>query len=793
MRVLNQSPSCTSLCWVVQPGTCGVAGLAWHLCVKGTFRLVDGGVAAPVEEEPEGPCGDKPNPAGDDLGIYYPSDFGPCKERGEILVVGTAFPPADSQVSSFEAGFQAGPIKKDLTLFGPREWKVGFLSSEAGLPGPATPVPLSYARSFGGKAWPWNPMGTGRDGLAMHQIESPGRRVLNPQDEAAPAGTGPIPADWQIRRELMGRFDGDYAKTRWPWWPEGFNAAYFHVALPDQRLPGFWKGNEELTFQGMHPELPVLRSALPGLLPRCFIRKSAPKVPGAPAGELHSEEVAMNLETVWADPSKSKLILSWRGQVPVSSVKFPEIQSLWVRLEPLGAEGGAGDAAERDLCGFEAAAAVALASRGLPAAPPPAVPAQASADPVDELFQSIHELTSSVKPPSPEPSAEIQAAERDLDEVLARLQANDEAARKIAEAEQLRAQAERGEPAENPVGDALAATAARKAELEKKFAEIEASIPGTPTWRDFASDGKIDAEALRGGSVSGMDFRDAPVAGADLSRIDLAGAIFSGADLSQTRFEKSNLSGADFAGCLLSATDFSGANLSGAKFAASDVKSIRWAGAMCGGATFSGLDLEAIDWANFLAPNARFLGCKMAGSNLSSALLVEAEFPDCDLTQACLQEAMLSGADLRGSRAPGANFSEAKIDGLRTDAETDLTGAIFVGALGAGAIFENCKLEGAHFTKADLQNARFVDVAASGANFERADLRKATCDDSNFQAASFTHANAMKATFDRSDCQQVVFDHANLFSASFWETKTSHVSWTGAFLARTRFDPETAP
>lgn len=777
------------------PGRAGGAAspLDLHVCCKATFRMEPGHAAVPVECDPELPSGDLTNPEDASLGLEYPSDFVPYKPRGEVLVAGSAVPPAGRSEPIFRARFSAGDLTKTLHIFGERKWEQSIMGIRPGLAAPGTELSLSYAHSYGGPGFAMNPIGQGRETAIMHRIELPNMPVVNPNRELPPAGFGPIPADWMPRRGLLGKYGADYAQTRWPWWPEGFDYSYFQSAPRDQQRDGFWRGDEELVFENLHPSVPNFRSALPGLRPRCFVRRDSEWSAGAPTDRptRMNAEVAMDLDTIWANPSAEKLVLCWRGHIPIATIKFPDLYALWIQFEPLGATADITPVAEAELLALEQAQAALAAppERSKPAPPRSSLPA--GVDPsgpwpsMAELKEQALAEARRLGPKPPEPRPEDLEAVRKLEEIQAQMKpklSSPEVAKKVEEAAKF---FDGHEDMHNPA-KSLEATEARIAELEAKFQKLEAELPQAPKWQTFQEEGKINTEAMRAHGLPGADCRQAPFAGLDLSLIDFAGCVFEGADLSGAKFCGSNLKNADFSGCKLTGVDFSKATMDGAVFDQTHIQDTIWDGALCGNAKFVDMDLRGVQWARFQGPGASFQGCQFENADLSDAYLVTAEFPDSNLAGANFAGAILSGADLRNCAAAGAIFSRAHVQNLRTDEKTDLTGARLDGALAEGAIFEGTKLVGARFERADLQKCRLVGVDASGAVFDKADLRKAVCEDSDFDGASFLDVNAMESVFDRSICRDARFDRSNLYDASFWETELTRCRWDGAFTPRTR-------
>ena len=77
------------------------------------------------------------------------------------------------------------------------------------------------------------------------------RLVLRPGDEAPAAGFWSLPPDSPLRKRHLGTFNDAWLKTSWPHLPDDTQPAYFNVAPPDQRLGGFFRGDEKIVLHNM--------------------------------------------------------------------------------------------------------------------------------------------------------------------------------------------------------------------------------------------------------------------------------------------------------------------------------------------------------------------------------------------------------------------------------------------------------------------------------------------------------------------------------------------------------------
>jgi hypothetical protein len=348
MHVFNTTP------YVFSPHDASLAPTlpALTLIVRGTFALPAGGPASarPRDQQPP-PRGDEQHL--DDLGrsLAYSTDLVPSKPRGEVLVYGTCHTPEHRPIPTHDVAIQVGPIQKTLRVTGPRLFVEG-VGGRLG-PGPIAPftvMPLRWELAFGGMSFLQNPLGRGIDPVPddagkpvpyLPCIEYPDSRIATPKDRATPAGFGPIAASWLPRSKQQGTRDQRWALFRAPLPPKDFDPGFYNAAPADQQLKkGYFNGDEAIVLTGFHPTHQRWTTALPGKRLRAFCvvdnadeRKERPEAP-----EKKLVEVAMNLDTVHIDADKAEMVLLWRGQAPVKTPKFSEIEACYFAEEDVAAE-----------------------------------------------------------------------------------------------------------------------------------------------------------------------------------------------------------------------------------------------------------------------------------------------------------------------------------------------------------------------------------------------------------------------------------------------------------------------
>jgi len=278
-----------------------------------------------------------------ELGPNAILDMAMPKPLSEVLVWGRCFNPGGVPRPASQVGFQIGPIRKTLNVYGNRSWRRrGGLPATLTDPEPFAEMPLGYAQAFGGPGYDKNPLGkgfvpttlpSGEEILPLPNVEDPRRLVGAPSDRPEPAGFAPLDGTWPQRMKKLGTYDQRWYQTRWPFYPEDMDWTYFNAAPVDQRMEGFFGGGEAFIVQGMHRTRPVIQSRLPALRHRLFINQL--NDPGDPAGGTTFREVTNRLETVWLFPHAERGIALFRGAARVGDDEALDVRHLFVATEAL--------------------------------------------------------------------------------------------------------------------------------------------------------------------------------------------------------------------------------------------------------------------------------------------------------------------------------------------------------------------------------------------------------------------------------------------------------------------------
>lgn len=348
MAIFNDTPYCffpfdTSLAPTLPSLT---------LIVRGTFSLPTHGPALAKPKAEQGPPrGDEQHL--DELGrsLAYSTDLVPMKPRGEVLVYGSCYTPESYARPSHDVGIQIGPISKVLHITGPRAFVDDMMGRIVpGRTAPFTVIPLRWELAFGGMSFLQNPMGRGIEPTPddngnlipyLPCIEYPESRMTSPKDMPVPAGFGPIAPHWMPRLKQQGTRDQRWATFRAPLLPKDFDPGFYNAAPADQQLKkGYFKGDEPVVLTGMHPTYQRWATSLPGKRVRVFalVDNAEEHAQKAYAPEKKFVEVRMHLDTVHIDADKAEMVLVWRGQIPVKTANFAEIEDYHIAEEDAASE-----------------------------------------------------------------------------------------------------------------------------------------------------------------------------------------------------------------------------------------------------------------------------------------------------------------------------------------------------------------------------------------------------------------------------------------------------------------------
>lgn len=765
-----------------------VGWLAWQLrppqpsltvVVKASFALVPGGpcVVAPEQELVTGD--EHPD---DDLARSprYATDLAVFKPRGECLLVGTCYPPGGRATVSAVA-FRVGAVKRSLAVFGDRFWKTTLLG---GVPEPAPfeSMPLTWERAFGGPGHDPNPLGRGladveqADGKKrrpLPNVEDPADLVHERGARPRPAGTAPIPRTWKLRLARAGTYDARWLRTRWPYYPEDFDWEHENAAPPEQRIDGYWRGDEELGLRNLHPRHAVIDTRLPGVTPRCFLARHD--------GADGLEELVLRLDTITVDADRLRVLCVWRGVTEVESETLDDVAHLFVTAEEPGQRRSVEQHAAR-----LAELLAAEEDEGLAEEPPAAE--EETGEPHDERATMIDAGPPAATDAEPDPLVEKLAA---LDARLAALgilvpppsgprpPLGADALRKLRDS--LLAAG-----LEPPPGiDELVA----EREAAERPAPAEEPLPEPHRPRRSRELRRMVKERLKAGQ---------PVSDLDLGEIDLSGVNLSGQDLSGCILAHANLRDCHLDGARLDGANLDHADLRGAYVRDASLRGCSFVEARTDVVNFDRSTLDGCDFTRARMTGATFSGASCQGALFEEALLYAALFEDAkldetDFSGAAIEDVQMSRASLRhatlgGAWALRAVLDDADLTGLRATGETTLEHASFRRARAAGSQWQGASLVGADFSRAELSRADLSGAVLHQAVLHGAQLVQACLAGCVLVEASVLDANLFEARLEGADLSGADLRGSNLFGAELWKAQTEGARLELANVQRTKLE-----
>lgn len=771
MKVFKDTPfEFGYLPWQVRPPR-----VSLMLVIKGTFALRPDGLAVVADEQmpTSGPVhhDDDPNAS-----LSWDTDFAILKPNGECSLVASCHAPGGRPTASAMASFSVGSASRTMQVFGDRTWdSVGGVST----PTPFTVMPLRWERCFGGEGHARNPVGRGVRAVETERgtvrplpnIEDPARLVESPDDAPAAHGAFPIHPSWPQRIRKAGTYDRAWLKTRWPWFPDDFEWTYFNSAPEALQIDGYWRGDEEITLRGVHPEHPELRASLPGLRARCFLELRR--------GEgLEFTPVALNLDTITVDAEGLRAVCLWRGIIDVASDKLDDVETLFVLHESIREERSLEDfqrllerrkqEREAEDAGFE------------PEEPdleePAAAPEPVAAPPFAEVFRQLGEMRESALAGEGDEARATVAA---VDEIVAALEAEEAAP---------------PEPPQRKPSELRAKMREEGAEIPEEIEALEDPPEPPPEEPEVP-----EPEPLSRAEVLRRRANEIPLAGEDLTGVDMSGTDLTGQDFTGTI-----LTGASFRECLLHGTVFDEALLERADFTGAELIGTSMKKADLTGATLDDVVTEGLALDEALAiestwRRARLAGASLAKAELSRAVLDGADLKGatcdgCDLGGASLhgctlQEASLVDVMFEGAHAINAVFEGADLTGLRASEEADLTDANLRGVKAEGSQWCRSRLERANLSLSALSDADFTGATLTQANFTGAVVKKARLIEAVCVDAVMLRADFFESDFEGADLTRADLRGANLFGAQLLRARLDGARLELANIKRTTLDP----
>lgn len=586
----------------------------------------------------------------------------------------------------------------------------------------------------------------------------PLRRMLSTGDGRALAPSGPVARTDPSRARLAGTFDAAWQRDRWPFLPADHDIAY-HLAAPlEQRVEGFWAGDEELALRDLCPGRALVRARLPGITPKVFALRSE-------AGE--PEALRMRLDTVVVDAPGERVIALWRGTLDVASDRLEDLHTLLIWHEPLAARSGVEQARAR------IAAARAKAEAELAGFVPEAVPDDDDDDaPLGGTAVLSDEWASA-------PADEVAAA-RALDDARIRIEAT--MAEQGVEAPEAEAPEAEAEPSEEMLGEAAAALGVPVEALrpDPEPAADERAEPAPPTARE-----RLFAALAAGEPTVDLDLTDIDLRGARLEGVDLSGCLLAGGDFTDATLQGATLARASMPKAALTRACFDGADLTGADLTGAGGEAVSLRGATLRDAVLSGASLAGASLEGCRAERAEAREATLSGADLRGAILNGADLSGARLDGARAGGASLVGASLEGASARGIDLTRADLTKLRASEGASLASAKLREVKGAQGIYEGADLSGADLSYGVFTRAEFSRANLTGATLDGCDLKGARAVGAVLAGARVRRADAMEINLEGADLAGADLRGTSLFGAQLWKARVHGARFEQALLGGT--------
>ncbi len=302
--------------------------------------------------------------------VEHEHELAACKAATDVVVIGRACAPGNTEVASLTAAVRIGDRERRLRVTGDRVCRYRSDGPpEFSEPRPFNKMPIRYERAYGGKDeqsipdvpfhYPRNPMGVGValrndpdvvDGLVLPNVEDPDdlltpERVILETPEAwsgqpLPAGFGWRQRDWYPRTALLGGMPPFLHPGTVTREERIGHLPHNHVALAKQfRLPTdearFNNGaSNGMIFQKVAPGQTV---GLSGFTPEPFPPFVLPGEPPAIFLDLGEGEQQLDarLHTISIRPDALEFDLVWGGALRYAGYAWlPRMTRLDARVDP---------------------------------------------------------------------------------------------------------------------------------------------------------------------------------------------------------------------------------------------------------------------------------------------------------------------------------------------------------------------------------------------------------------------------------------------------------------------------
>lgn len=253
------------------------------------------------------------------------------KPRAEVLIGGRIDAP---HLDALLLEAEVGEVRKSLAVFGDRWWTVSGGAYVPTAPRPLRDLLLSPARAFGGAGHATNPAGVGfgavermgaGEPVPLPNVERPDRLIHAPDDVPPTATFGPLDIMAPERQRLAGTYDAAWVRDVAPALADDIHPDFFLTAPPDQRFAAHLVGDEPYRLRNFSASAPFLEGRLPGVRPRAFV--------GLEDGRWIEANLA--LDTLWLMAGARRGVLVWHGVVPVADMEGKDVTDILLARERL--------------------------------------------------------------------------------------------------------------------------------------------------------------------------------------------------------------------------------------------------------------------------------------------------------------------------------------------------------------------------------------------------------------------------------------------------------------------------
>jgi len=750
------------------------------------------------------------------------------KQRGELLVSGSAWSHGGVESDKSRVEVRLGGIRKVVNVIGDRVFENG----RPGFPKPFRSIPLEWSRAFGGPGYARNPLGRGlgpqkdEAGQKVHplpNIEYPQQMMGLPGQRPEPAGLGPVDILWPQRQEKAGTYDRKWLETDFPGLAADVDWSFFNIASRDQQQDTVFRGDEAYEFKGVHPEHRTIQGSLPGFQARCFIRKT---------DQPTFDELSCKLTTAWFFPDRDRLILIYHACAEITDPYGADIGEVIIGADHLARPRPAGHYIDvfnrrmddeqgmlemlddRDLIpegtGETVSAAdeaMADSAGGFMAANFQARARQQREHAIAELEKGqarlAEELGSDVDFPDPAeafgpapddaplpPLADLSAYIQQKNEAAearfeaAQVQRKESQERLEAHAREENARAQESgmdmpnlDPAEQ--SQQTGPPSLNAAEKEREIREAIESMRAQGLAVDEMEAQLLDSEFLAGLGDAERKLRVA---------YQLSAHLQSPAPRSaEAAVLGRRLHALIASGQSVEFEDFTGADLTGLDFAGADLRGVFVESALLAGVDLSGARLDGAVLAHADLTGACLSGASLRDANLGNSTFTGVQADGADFGDAIFYKADLTGSDFTRSRLDGADMTDVVfkdvclVDASARDLflmKTSVSGIDFSGSDLSDAIFIEVDLGRARFSGATLDEAVFLGCTGQAARFDKASLKNLRVVEScDLSGADFTAAVMEESNLRGTRLMNCNFAGANLARCDFSQVQAGGSSF----------------